>query len=403
MTYFTALKVRPFALLWTGQTISCVGDHLYQVALAWWVLKHTGSVTVMGTVLLCSMIPMLLCALPAGAYVDRLPRATLMITSDLARGIIATIVAVLAATQQLDVWHVYLASVLFGLVDAFFQPAYTALVPTLTPPEALPSANAITSLSVQAGRFLGPVFGATLIATGGTPAAFAIDAASFFISAAFLLPLWRRSPAQTPTEAPPDVIGSVREGMAVVFGAPWLWITLGVSALANMALAGPYQVALPFLVEQHFGADVHVLGLLYAAFPIGYVLSGVWLGRYTQIRRRGYLMYGALAVSGLGMLALGLPIGIVGVLVAAVLNGAALEASSLIWTNVLQELVPNDQLGRVASIDVLLTYGLLPVGFVLTSWATGYLGAALVCLLGGALAAGVALLGLTHPAIRRMV
>jgi hypothetical protein len=148
---------------------------------------------------------------------------------------------------------------------------------------------------------------------------------------------------------------------------------------------------------------VHVLGLLYAAFPIGYVLSGVCLGRYTQIRRRGYLMYGALAVSGLGMLALGLPIGIVGVLVAAVLNGAALEASSLIWTNVLQEQVPNDQLGRVASIDVLLTYGLLPVGFVLTSWATCYFGAALVCLLGGALTAGVALLSLTHPAIRRMV
>ena len=190
--------------------------------------------------------------------------------------------------------------------------------------------------------------------------------------------------------------------MAVVFGAPWLWFTMAVIALANVALAGPYQVALPFLVAQRFGADVRLLGWLYAAFPIGYVVSGVWLGRFTRIRRRGWLMYGALIVGGLGMLALGLPIGIVGVLAAAVLNGAALEASSLIWTNVLQDLVPNDQLGRVASVDMLLTYGLLPIGFVLTSGATGYLGAATVCVLGGALTAGVTALSLSNPAIRAL-
>lgn len=402
MTYVAALKVRSFALLWTGQAISRVGDHLYQVALAWWVLQETGSVAVMGTVLLCSMLPMLVCALPAGVYVDRLPRAKLMLTSDLVRGIITTIVTMLAATQQLAVWHVYLASALFGCVDAFFQPAYIALVPALTPPEALPSANALTSLSAQVGRFAGPILGAALIAAGGTPLAFALDAASFFISAAFLLPLRRHSAPLTTAVAPLSIARSVCDGMAVVFGAPWLWFTMAVTALVNMALAGPYQVALPFLVEQRFGADVRLLGWLYAAFPVGYVVSALWLGRFTRLRRRGWLMYGALIVGGLGMLALGLPIGIVGVLAAAVLNGAALEASSLIWTNVLQELVPNDQLGRVASVDVLLTYGLLPIGFVLTSGAAGYLGAATVCVLGGALTAGAAALSLSNPAIRAM-
>src|SRR5215212_795401 len=190
MTYFAALKVRAFALLWAGQTISRVGDQLYQVALAWWVLEQTGSVAVMGTVLVCSMLPMLVFVLLGGVLVDRMPRMPLMLTADLARGVIAAIVALLAATQQLDIWHVYLASALFGLVDAFFQPAYTALVPTLTPPEGLPSANAITSLSAQVGRFAGPVLGAALIAVGSTAVAFAIDAVSFFISAAFLLPLW---------------------------------------------------------------------------------------------------------------------------------------------------------------------------------------------------------------------
>jgi DHA3 family tetracycline resistance protein-like MFS transporter len=87
-------------------------------------------------------------------------------------------------------------------------------------------------------------------------------------------------------------------------------------------------------------------------------------------------------------------------LLAAVLNGMALEISSLIWTNTLQELVPNEQLGRISSIDMVGTYSLIPIGLALAGWATNALGAATVCLIGGGLTVAVAALGLAHPAIR---
>jgi hypothetical protein len=109
-----------------------------------------------------------------------------------------------------------------------------------------------------------------------------------------------------------------------------------------------------------------------------------------------------MVAAGLGMLALGLRIGLIGALAAATINGAALEASSQTWTNTLQDLVPNERLGRIASIDLLSTYGLIPVGFVLAGWATASLGAANVCMLGGALTAAVAACGLAHPAIRQV-
>src|SRR5262245_28855282 len=112
MTYFAALKVRPFAQLWAGQTISRIGDYLYQVALAWWVLERTGSAAIMGTVLICSMAPMLLFVLLGGILVDRLPRARLMLLSDLARGAISISITLLAATERLEVWHIYVASAL---------------------------------------------------------------------------------------------------------------------------------------------------------------------------------------------------------------------------------------------------------------------------------------------------
>src|SRR4051812_28071872 len=129
LTMLRALGCRPFALLWSGQTISRLGDSLYQIALAWWVLEKTGSAVIMGTVLICSFMPMLLFLLLGGAVVDRLPRLRVMLVSDLLRGVLVAGVAVLAASGALEVWHIFVASIVFGGVDAFFQPAYSATVP----------------------------------------------------------------------------------------------------------------------------------------------------------------------------------------------------------------------------------------------------------------------------------
>ena len=187
MALFRALTHRSFAFLWVGQTISRVGDHLYQVALAWWVLEKTGSALAMGTVLTFSMVPMLLFVLIGGVAVDRLPRVRLLLISDLGRGIAAAGVAWLALSGRLEIWHIYGASLLFGLADAFFQPAYLALVPELTPVSALTSANSLTSLSSQAGRIMGPALGAALVGLGGTTLAFAGNALSFFAAALLVL------------------------------------------------------------------------------------------------------------------------------------------------------------------------------------------------------------------------
>jgi MFS family permease len=402
MTLFRALKNRLFAFLWLGQTISRVGDHLYQIALAWWVLEKTGSAVAMGMVLIFSFTPMVLFLLIGGVAVDRLPRIPLMLGSDLLRGIISTAVTVLAFSNRLELWHVYVASVVFGFVDAFFQPAYVALVPQVVAEADLPSANSLTSFGVQGGRIIGPALGAGLIAAGGTSLAFAIDSASFFISTACLLPLLRQHfPRPTP-EQTSGILHDVRTGMRTVLASPWIWITILVSTLTNVTLGGPYNISLPFLIKQNFGGDVRVLGLLYATFPLGYLIGGIWLGRMTRIRRRGILAYGGSLIAGMGMLALGLPIPLIGLLIAALLNGAALEVFSLIWTNTLQQQVPSEQLGRVASIDMVGSFALLPVGYALAGWATDQVGAANVCIAGGALTILFTAAGLFHPAIRQL-
>jgi MFS family permease len=399
---FRALRHRTFALLWTGQTLSRVGDFMYEIALAWWVLQKTGSPELMSVVLICSFTPMILLSLFGGVLVDRWHRTRLMLSSDAVRGVTVCLVAVLAYADRLEVWHIFGASLIFGVADAYFQPAYIATVPALVQEEDLPSANSLTSMSTQAGRIIGPPLEALIIAMGGTSLAFALNALTFFISTACLLPALAIAPPTAGEASSASFREELREGLGVVIASPWLWISLIIFALTNVTLVGPYQIALPFLVKDHLHAGVETLGLIYAVFPVGYLLGGIWMGRQTRLRRRGVMMYAAIAVAGVMLGLFGLPLPVPLLLLAALINGAALEITGGIWTTTMQETVPNDKLGRVAGIDQLGSFGLLPVGLGVAGWATAHLGAPLVFLLGGSATALFCLLGLLHPKIRGM-
>ncbi|MBI5034316.1 MAG: MFS transporter [Chloroflexi bacterium] len=398
MSLFRSLTHRSFAFLWSGQTISRLGDSLYRIALAWWVLEKTGSAAIMGTVLIFSFLPMLVFLLIGGVAVDRLPRGRVMLASDLLRGTLVASIAVLAFTQALDIWHVYIASMVFGFVDAFFQPAYTAIVPEIVPSEMLPSANSLTNLSGKITGIVGPALGASIVALGGTPIAFALDAASFFISAICLVPIIGL--IVRPAEKSASVIGDLRDGLSTVLGTPWLWLTIAIFALANITMDGPIAVSLPFLVKDSLNADVSALGWLYSMSSLGAIVGAIWLGRFPRIRRRGILTYGAGIVSALMVVVAGLPISLSGVLIVMFIEGACVATFGLIWTNTLQEMVPRERLGRVSSIDMLGSYVLLPIGYGMTGWVTDLIGAPLVFIFGGAIGAMMIALGLLHPAIR---
>ena len=193
-----SLGHRPFAVLWSGQTISRLGDALYRLALGWWVLGKTGSAAAMGSVYIVSFAPMLVFLLIGGVVADRLPRLRVMFWADLARGIITLLLTMLAFGGALEVWHVLIASTAFGLAEAFFEPAFVASIPSLTPGELLPSANAMESLSRQLQAIVGPTLGALIVAAGGIRFAFALNALSFFIGAACALAIMPVEPQVVP-------------------------------------------------------------------------------------------------------------------------------------------------------------------------------------------------------------
>ena len=266
MNIFRAFSNRSFALLWSGQIISRLGDSLYTIALAWWVLQKTGSATAMGAVLICSTIPMLLLLLFGGVAVDRLPRMHLMLASDLIRGTVVLLIAFLAWQQRLELWQICVMSALFGSAEAFFYPAYTAIIPDLVPTEMLPSANSLRSISLQVAQIVGPAIGAGMIALGGTSLAFVLDGVSFAISAVCLVALPRSPVLHKLAEKEENTLQDIRKGINTVLNSPWLWTTLVIASVSTIFLIGPSEAALPLLVKQRFGTQVGLYALLHHAF-----------------------------------------------------------------------------------------------------------------------------------------
>lgn len=400
MSIFRAFSNRSFALLWSGQIVSRLGDSLYTIAIAWWVLQKTGSAAATGAVLICSTIPMLLLLLFGGVAVDRLPRVHLMLASDLIRGAVVLLIAFLAWEQWLKLWQICVMSAFFGSVEAFFYPAYTAIIPDLVPTEMLPGANSLRSISLQMAQIIGPAIGAGIIALGGTSLAFVLDGVSFAISAICLVAL-PRSPAQHKSaEKEESTLHDMRKGISTVLNSPWLWITLVIASVSTIFLVGPAEAALPLLVKQRFGAQVGLYALLTTLSALGSIGAAFWLGYYKRLRRRGLLTYGAWLMASLMLLIIGLPLSMGGLSLAFFIQGASFQVLGLAWMNSLQEFVPADLLGRVSSIDMLVSSGLLPIGYGLAGIAADRLGASQVFVLGGAISASVIALGLLHPAIR---
>lgn len=402
---FRALRDKKFAALLLGQTFSRIGDFLFQIALAWWVLEKTGSATAMGTVLFFSTLPMVAFVLVGGVVVDRMRRGLLLFISDTARCFIMVVGAWLAFTDQLVLWEIYVIAILFGFADAFFLPAYNALIQQIVAEEDLPSANSINSLSMQFGRVAGPALGGLIAGFGGTAVAFGFNALSFFIGALTVIPL-----LNLPVPASSEESGftlqhfkdDLRDGFNTIFSTPVLWVSIIVFAFANITLAGPYSIAMPFLVQEKLGGDEKMLGFIYSIFPIGYAIASLVMGGFRKIRYRGILLYvcGAIAGIGLGVFGFGLPLYLL--VIAALINGAALEIDGLIWTNLMQEKVPPEKMGRVSSVDSLGSFVLLPIGYAFTGWLIDAIGVSSVFIAAGVVTALVSLLPLLHPTIRKL-
>jgi MFS family permease len=393
------LRHRDFRLLWSGACVSLLGDGAFLVALAWQVYALSDAATAMSLVGIAMTVPTILFLLVGGVASDRLDRRRIMLAADVARAVAVGVLAVLSLTGVLELWHVVVLVVVYGTGAAFFAPAFDAIVPELVPTEQLAQANALEQIvRPVALRLAGPAVGGVLVGALGAGTAFALDAASFLVSAAALLAM--RRGARRPAPEGISVLADLREGWLYVKRHTWLWATFASAAIAYLCFMGPVEVLLPLVVKEDLGGSATDLGIVFAAGGLGSVGCAVLLGRRGLPRRDITFMYvvwtlATLAVAGYGVA------GAVWQLMLAALTFNALEtAGTIVWATAKQRHVPGAMLGRVSSLDWLISIGLLPLSFALTGPVSAAIGAQATLVAAGAVGAAVTFLALFLPGMR---
>jgi DHA3 family tetracycline resistance protein-like MFS transporter len=361
------LRHRDFALMWAGFSVSLLGDGVYLVAIAWQAYELSNTPAALSIVGFAWTLPMVLALVAGGVVSDRYDRRRVMLSADLLRAVVVGAVALLSTTGVLELWHLVALVAVYGVGDALFLPAATAVVPAIVPVDELVRANALEHLARPlAMRFAGPALGGVLVAAGGAGAGFTLNAATFLVSAAFIGAMRPQPAPGQGQRARGAAIREVREGLAYVRAHPWLWATLGAVALSLLAFYGPLEVLVPYRIKNELGLDAGAFGAVLAAGGAARVAAAIFLGQRGLPRRHVTVMYLCWALAT-GSIA-GYAFADESWQLLAIAAGAGLleGVGAIIWGTLMQTRVPSELLGRVSSLDWLVSTALIPISFALT-------------------------------------
>jgi len=391
------LAIRQFRLLWLAATTSALGSAFVPVAMAFAVLRSGGSATSLGIVLLVGTVAGLATYQVAGVWADRLSRRNLMLAADLVRLAVEAAIAALLLTGHARIWQLALASAVVAIGTAFEGPASTSLVPEVVPTDKLQQANSLLSMSVSGSSVLGPAVSGIMVAAVGPGWAFALDAASFAGSAAFLLAM---APAGRPQAEHQHFLADLAAGWREVASRSWAWSTLIGNAVSNMAFA-VFEVLGPVLALRRLGGATG-WGVVSSGMTAGALLAGLVTMWYRARRPVSFGMAtSVLLAAPVLALAARLPLAVVTAgAVVGVCGGMILNNN---WDTAIQQLVPNELLARFRSYDYLLAFVAMPVGYAVAGPLQSAFGADRVLLGAGAAIAVANFVPAVLPAVRAVV
>jgi MFS family permease len=397
MRTLDALRHRDFRLLWAGQTVSQIGDAAFVVALGWRAFTLTGKSSSLGIVLMVESIGLVATLLIGGVLADRYSRKLLLLGSDCTRALVIAALAVVDASGHLSFGLLVGFVALHGLASGLFQPAFGGIVPLLVEEPHLGSANALVGISRQAAFVVGPALAGLIYGLAGSSAIFAVDAASFLVSATFLWFARPRSYEPGPTEG---LRRELTTGFRYVVQVPWLWITIGTFSVVLLVGFAAFQVLLPKLVQEEWNGGVGAYGLLFTLQGVGMVIGSVVLGQTSPTTRRGVLIYSLFVANSTFGALLGLSPWFGGAAVLQIGRGFCIGFAITLWDTMLMQRVPRHMLSRVISMDWFGSLGLLPAGLGIWAVLSGLGSPGTLIAVSSAFCAGLFLLGLSDRRIR---
>ncbi|MGH2862872.1 MAG: MFS transporter [Solirubrobacteraceae bacterium] len=353
------LRQLSFRLLLAGELISNFGDGIFQIALSWYVLRHGGAL-LLGTVLAAYGVPRTALLIVGGHASDRYRPWTVMLAANCARGLAVTGLAITATTGTARGLTLIVIAIVLGAGEGMFVPASEAIVPALVQKDQLQAGNALISGTTQLSQLAGPALGGLLVALAGPAQGFAIDAATFAVSALTLVGVRRDRPGSATAPNPGDPTTAPLT-LRDVLGQPIVRLMLITDALVNLGSTGMGRVGLPSLAKGPMHLSASGYGALSAAMGAGLLLGTIIASSMPSVRRP-FLVY-TLALLPTVPLTAAVPFagGVIATGVVLIFAFLLIAIGNLLLITGLQQWAPPDLLGRLTGVLMLASVGMMPL------------------------------------------
>ena len=420
------LRQRQFLFLWLSEGLSVFGDQFQMIALPWLVLQITGDGFAMGTVLAMAGVPRALLMLAGGAMVDRFSPRQVMFVSLILRSIFVFGLAVLIISGQAVLWMLYILALVFGIADAFYYPAETSIVTRLVEKSDLQAGNALVQITIQSSVFTGPLLAGLVIAYStslvqalsqvmpfleissgdhsGIGLAFGMNGLALLMAIFFLIPVKERfSPPENEHTSKENVLKSIWQGLTYMWKDGVLRLFFFILSAINFLFNGPFMVGIPLLADKRLPEGAAAFGMIMSSFGGGSLLGTIAGGTMPkpQGRSMGILLVVIIAVFGTGLFGFGFIDHSLLAAAAMLLMGIANGYANVIIFTWLQQRTPAEMIGRIMSLLMFASVGLVPISEALCgAFGQWNLTALFIC--PGLMLLLVALWTATRPEVRRM-
>jgi MFS family permease len=373
---------REYRLLVASMAVSLFGSGLWLVAVVYQVMALGGGPTELSVVATASSAGILASALLGGVAADRFPQRVVLLVVEATRIVATAAAGALAVTGTLQLWHLAVIAFVLGAAEAFFYPAYTAILPTLLPADELLAANGVEgTLRPVAMQAAGPALAGFVVGTFAPAVAILLTAGTYALALVFLVLM--RPVAVAPAAARRSVLSDLSEGFRYLFRTGWLFATLAFATLYILLLMGPFEVLLPFVVRDQAGGGPSSFALVLGAFGVGGAVGSLVVSSM-RLPRRYLTVMNLLWGAGAAPFALiGITTQLWVMAAAAFVVGFTGAAAMVIWGTLLQRRVPSHLLGRVSSLDFFVSLALMPVSMALAGPVGEWLGLPLTFVIAG--------------------
>jgi MFS transporter, DHA3 family, macrolide efflux protein len=351
-----------FTIVWLGQIVSVLASAMSQFGLTIWMYEKTESATALGLMQVFFITPFLIISPIAGVMVDRHNRKTMMMVSDLMAGIATILILVFQYFGILEFWHMYVASIIYGLGNAFQWPAYSAAISTMVPKEQYGRANGMMSLIEAGPGVVAPLLAGALLPFIGLTGLLFFDVATFILAIGALSIVHVPQPQRTQEgeQSRGSIWKEASYGFKYIFARPSL-LGLQLTFFIGNLFSGISFTLLAPMVLSRTANDSVLLGSVLTAGAIGGLIGGIAMSAWGGFKRRVHGVLAGWMITGIGMAILGLvgglPIWITGMIVSSIVIPLVNGSNQAIW----QSKVAPDVQGRVFSARRLIAWFAQPI------------------------------------------